>query len=63
MKNTITIKAGTSKLRAKSTGEAIPGWHKFSKDCEAHVRIAKRTYTTILVVTSGEDKGTYVFQS
>ena len=51
------IKAGTSlrKYSARGGGK----WHQFQEDCTASVKMCNRTYSTVLVVGSGLDKGRY----
>ena len=51
------IKAGTRlrKYSARGGGK----WYEFQTDAKATVQMCPRTYSTILVVKSGPDRGRY----
>ena len=48
-----TIKSGTT--LQKKNGE----WHTFVADAEFTAKIDQKTYSTVYVVKSGPDRGTY----
>ena len=53
------IKSGTSKMKIDSRGNN-KGWHKFQSDSAYTMKYNARTGQTLIVVSSGLDKGTYV---
>jgi hypothetical protein len=58
MRNGLIFPKGT--VRMKWERGRASGWHVFQTDARYTVKLDRRTCTTVLVVKSGPDRGTYL---